>query len=96
LRKGHFRRGKVLSQGTYEGAGGQEGDEGGGAAATTQSLPAPRVQLGGVNPKPPLRKQPALQQKAGLPDDRAQHASPQPQGQGNPQLVPGLRQGRHR
>ena len=83
MREGNGWGGEVLPEGTHEGAGGQEGDESGRTAAASESLPTARVQPGGVDPEPALLEQPTVQQEAGLPDDRAQHAAPQPQGQGN-------------
>ena len=69
MREGNSRGGEVLPEGTYEGAGRQEGDESGGIAAAVEGLPTALVQPGGVNPEPALLEQPTVQQEAGLPDD---------------------------
>ena len=69
VREGNGRGGEVLPEGTHAGAGRQEGDEGRGAAAAAEGIPTARVQSGGVDPKPALLEQPAIQQEAGLPDD---------------------------
>ena len=95
MRESYRWRGEVLPQGTYEGAGRQEVDEGGRTAATSKSLPTALVQPGGLNPKSAVLEQPTIQQEAGLPYDRTKHATPEPQRQVNSHRMSGLRQRRY-
>ena len=95
MRESYSWGGEILPQGTYEGAGRQEGDEGGRTAATAESLPTALIQFGGLNPKSAVLEQPTIQQEAGLPDDRTKHATPESQRQVNSNRMPGLRQRRN-